>query len=689
MATIIKSVSGYDIMYGRGAHVYTDAWEATSGNLSAMGNLIIGQKRSSVSWPFEVYRTYLWFDTSPLPSDVVIASAKLYLYNRNAVSDYNNSFHIKIQRGTELDANGIPVVHHTPYTWGDYDKALVNGTCIYPVIFSGVGLNDAVSDGTFTGTVNIDYKIEIDSIDPESNDTFKWSDDGGSTWNATLVPITGAAQDINNGVTIAFEGVIGHTLSDYWTFTAYNNAGVIHASNIPEAEGYFCIELNQQGVDWINKGVGAISKFCLRTDKDMEGIEPVLDVNKYLSIRGAFGGDESQFPYLEIICAAEITTQAPTQMSYDYAMGNGTIVSGSGIIERGFEVKVHVDFFGVGPQIFWNLIGFYDEGEIVYHDFGQRTGYLVKRETEEGEFEIGEFAIVLGKTGVLGSPSAAFNDALEVCTSYTYRAYMIIGDTTYFGDWVAFDTPCYPQGTPVDDQVPIESIIPPLPLPDAPIDITQPPITPPDPWMPPYYEPPVFDVPEVDLPDFAYPDFEPSLEGSWLRGFYYRKAYRKKDLDDLRRKCRAFQDNMVEYALVLNHNVNVMQQFLNDMTDYIGSDEYNTFKRIIPTQYLNALARRPLKLNDFKVIINEFISNCVDNANNVNNNFTLIKNGLEDPHYAEDREFKDIVIKTRFVDDENPDVERLKKVVDALNIETINNFATINHNLEIMRGILI
>jgi len=144
-----------------------------------------------------------------------------------------------------------------------------------------------------------------------------------------------------------------------------------------------------------------------------------------------------------------VTTQAPTlidsmgQLYYKCAMGNGTIVSGSDITERGFEVKVHVDFFGVGPEIFWNLIGFYDEGEIVYHDFGQRTGYLIKRETWTGEFEIGVFEGVLGYEGISYSifedADHQFDDALEECTSYTYRAYATNDIGTGYGDWVAFN----------------------------------------------------------------------------------------------------------------------------------------------------------------------------------------------------------------------------------------------------------
>jgi len=60
------------------------------------------------------------------------------------------------------------------------------------------------------------YKVQIDGTG--SPNTFKWSDDGGSSWDATGVSITGLDQTLNNGVTIRFDSTIGHTLNDYWVF---------------------------------------------------------------------------------------------------------------------------------------------------------------------------------------------------------------------------------------------------------------------------------------------------------------------------------------------------------------------------------------------------------------------------------------------------------------------------------------
>jgi hypothetical protein len=87
----------------------------------------------------------------------------------------------------------------------------------------GTGLSDleifnrTVPD-TYTGSTNKTYVVEIDGTG--TPDTFKWSDNGGSTWNASGVGITGANQVLNDGIVIYFLLTTGHTLADKWTFEA-------------------------------------------------------------------------------------------------------------------------------------------------------------------------------------------------------------------------------------------------------------------------------------------------------------------------------------------------------------------------------------------------------------------------------------------------------------------------------------
>ncbi len=84
--------------------------------------------------------------------------------------------------------------------------------------FTGSGLDDLTPGGDSTAIVITNYKVEIDGTG--TPDTFRWSDDGGSTWDVSTVAITGSAQTLNNGVTVTFGATTGHTLTDYWEFNA-------------------------------------------------------------------------------------------------------------------------------------------------------------------------------------------------------------------------------------------------------------------------------------------------------------------------------------------------------------------------------------------------------------------------------------------------------------------------------------
>ncbi len=85
-------------------------------------------------------------------------------------------------------------------------------------VFTGTGLNDATSGGTYTGTDTTaqTYTVVIDATG--TPDTFKWQKGAGS-WT-TGVAITGSAQTLTNGVTITFGATTGHTLNDQWVITA-------------------------------------------------------------------------------------------------------------------------------------------------------------------------------------------------------------------------------------------------------------------------------------------------------------------------------------------------------------------------------------------------------------------------------------------------------------------------------------
>lgn len=88
---------------------------------------------------------------------------------------------------------------------------------INDAVFDGSGLDDLAASGTYSGTTESELLVRIDGTG--TVDTFRWSNDGGSTWEATGVSITGSAQLLENGVYITFNAVTGHTLNDEWTIT--------------------------------------------------------------------------------------------------------------------------------------------------------------------------------------------------------------------------------------------------------------------------------------------------------------------------------------------------------------------------------------------------------------------------------------------------------------------------------------
>lgn len=114
---------------------------------------------------------------------------------------------------------------------------------IKTAVFTGSGLNDATSGGTYSGTVNATYTIILDSS-AASPDTFKWKKDSGSY--TTGVVMTGAAQTLSDGVTITFAATDGHTLNDQWVITAisYTTApdGALHHFEGTSIRNYIIVE---------------------------------------------------------------------------------------------------------------------------------------------------------------------------------------------------------------------------------------------------------------------------------------------------------------------------------------------------------------------------------------------------------------------------------------------------------------
>jgi hypothetical protein len=90
---------------------------------------------------------------------------------------------------------------------------------------TGTGTDDIQVTGKPAFTASRSYRIQIDS----TSETFKWSNDGGSTWEATGISIPGLANKgfytlINaegeeEGISIRWSSTSGHVNGDRWDFT--------------------------------------------------------------------------------------------------------------------------------------------------------------------------------------------------------------------------------------------------------------------------------------------------------------------------------------------------------------------------------------------------------------------------------------------------------------------------------------
>lgn len=103
-----------------------------------------------------------------------------------------------------------------------------NSNYIENAIYYGTGTsNDLSSSGTYTGSEDVRYLIEIDSIGNGTTtfDTFRWSKDNGSSFEASNVTITsGVAQELEDGVDITFMSDSGHDSQDKWIVSAKSSS---------------------------------------------------------------------------------------------------------------------------------------------------------------------------------------------------------------------------------------------------------------------------------------------------------------------------------------------------------------------------------------------------------------------------------------------------------------------------------
>jgi len=145
--------------------------------------------------------------------------AKLYFGGPDA----NNLMRFMKWTGSVLDINADLVC-----TDDFLFAGLVSARITYATASPGNVLDDMLTNSglNYTGVVTRNYRVQIDTAG--ATDKFKWSHNGGATWEATGVTITGAAQTLEDNVKVTFGATTGHNLNDYWDFTAGDTTTNIH-----------------------------------------------------------------------------------------------------------------------------------------------------------------------------------------------------------------------------------------------------------------------------------------------------------------------------------------------------------------------------------------------------------------------------------------------------------------------------
>jgi hypothetical protein len=129
--------------------------------------------------------------------------------------------------------------------------------------FTGTGTDDMSLDAAavYQGHKDTTYRVEIDGTG--TPDTFKWSRDGGVTWEAEGVPIAGAAtaMELELGILIEFAATTGHTSGDYWDFTAapvYTTIAEVVDASGPSIE-QATHDAPSQDITWMKRVAGLVT----------------------------------------------------------------------------------------------------------------------------------------------------------------------------------------------------------------------------------------------------------------------------------------------------------------------------------------------------------------------------------------------------------------------------------------------
>ena len=109
-----------------------------------------------------------------------------------------------------------------------FSVSSVESGLVTAALKEGTGSAVMSPSGSYSGTVDLEYVVEIDSIAGGAEvgqATFRWSDDGGSTWDASGVTTSTANTLLNNGVNVKWTSGSGadFVVGDKWYLKGINS----------------------------------------------------------------------------------------------------------------------------------------------------------------------------------------------------------------------------------------------------------------------------------------------------------------------------------------------------------------------------------------------------------------------------------------------------------------------------------
>lgn len=140
------------------------------------------------------------------------------------------------------------------------------------------------SSGTYTGDVNRDMVVEVDSAGPVGTATFRWSSTGGATWDMSGVNTSTEPVELADGISVSFNGQ-NLLVGDRWRFTAERFA---RAPGSPTGPGTFYVDFSRGYLEFHSADAGKTVKASYTGTGSLVDAADINEIAARLSRAGGF-----------------------------------------------------------------------------------------------------------------------------------------------------------------------------------------------------------------------------------------------------------------------------------------------------------------------------------------------------------------------------------------------------------------